>query len=178
MGFRAIPLAPTATSQISNFQPVCCKNIFLKHATPDCLVRGTDLFSRRGSNKKMTTANTTVAVQCEWLNIIAIFFVRLTKIYILVCYRILVISLRVPRGGKGSISLPYIVYIMLPVTTGAVKTQTAEAVRGSLGTSSVWSKCRVPSIRLFFGYRSALCQQGARPGSLAFLHPVRTGWRH
>ena len=37
----------------------------LKHALPDCLVRGTDLFSLRLSNKKMTAANTTVAVQYE-----------------------------------------------------------------------------------------------------------------
>ena len=33
---------------------------FLKHAIPDYLVRGTDLFSLRLSNKKMTTANTTI----------------------------------------------------------------------------------------------------------------------
>ena len=37
----------------------------LKHATPDCLVRGTDLSSLRLSKKNMTTANTTVAVQWE-----------------------------------------------------------------------------------------------------------------
>ena len=41
---------------------------FLKPAIPDYLVRGADLFSLRLSNKKMTTANTTVvAVWCECL---------------------------------------------------------------------------------------------------------------
>ena len=38
---------------------------FLKHTIPDYLVRGTDLFSLRLSIKQMTTANTTMAVQCE-----------------------------------------------------------------------------------------------------------------
>ena len=35
---------------------------FIKHAIPDYLVRGTDLFSLRSSNKKITTANTTITV--------------------------------------------------------------------------------------------------------------------
>ena len=38
---------------------------FLEHSIPDYLIRGTDLFSLRLSNKNMTTANTTIAVQCE-----------------------------------------------------------------------------------------------------------------
>ena len=38
---------------------------FLKHAIPDCVVRGTDLFSLRLSNKNNDTANTTIAIQCE-----------------------------------------------------------------------------------------------------------------
>ena len=38
---------------------------FLKHTIPDYLVRGTDLFSLNWSNKNMTTANTTIAVQYE-----------------------------------------------------------------------------------------------------------------
>ena len=38
---------------------------FLKHAISDYLVKGTDLFFFRLSNKKMTTANTTIAVWCE-----------------------------------------------------------------------------------------------------------------
>ena len=37
---------------------------FLKHAKPDYLIRGTDLFSLRLSNKIMTTANT-IAILCE-----------------------------------------------------------------------------------------------------------------
>ena len=46
--------------QHSDFQSVCLPQEFLKHAIPDYLVRGTDLFSLRLSNKKMTTANTTL----------------------------------------------------------------------------------------------------------------------
>ena len=48
----------------------------------------------------MTTANTTITVQCEWIKIIPI-FVRLAKyIIFLVCRRILVISLCVLRLKK------------------------------------------------------------------------------
>jgi hypothetical protein len=43
---------------------------FLKPATPDYVVRDTDLFSFRLSNLKMTTANTTMAIQCERIKII------------------------------------------------------------------------------------------------------------
>ena len=38
---------------------------FLKHAISDYLVRDTDLFSLRLSNKKVTTFNTTIAICCE-----------------------------------------------------------------------------------------------------------------
>ena len=38
---------------------------FLKHAVTDYLVRSTDFFSLRLSNKRRTTANTTIAVKCE-----------------------------------------------------------------------------------------------------------------
>ena len=41
---------------------------FLKHAIPDYLVRGTDLFSLRLSNKKMTAANTALQWKCPVLN--------------------------------------------------------------------------------------------------------------
>ena len=58
-----------------------CVREFLKHAIPDYLVRSTDLFSLRLSNKKLTTANITIAIQCEWIKIIPIFSVRLAKIY-------------------------------------------------------------------------------------------------
>ena len=37
----------------------------LKHAIADYVVRGTDLFSLRLSNKKMITANITIAIWCE-----------------------------------------------------------------------------------------------------------------
>ena len=45
---------------------------------PDDLVRDTELFSLRLSNKSMTAAHTAIAVQCEWIKIIPI-FVRLAK---------------------------------------------------------------------------------------------------
>ena len=41
-----------------------CVKEFLKHAIPDYLVRGTDIFLLRLSSKKMTTGNTTIAVHC------------------------------------------------------------------------------------------------------------------
>ena len=53
-----------------------CATRFLKHEIPDCLVRSTDLFSLTLSNTKMTIANTTAAVCCEWIKIMPI-FVRL-----------------------------------------------------------------------------------------------------
>ena len=75
---------------------------FLRHAISDYLVRGTDLFSLRLSNKKMTIANTTIAVHCKWIKIIPIIpiFVRSAKSYFLQCHRILVISLCVPWDEK------------------------------------------------------------------------------
>ena len=74
---------------------------FLKHAIPDYLVRGTDLFSLRLSNKNMTTANTTIAIWCEWIKIIPILLSDWQKNFFLECCRILVISLCVPWVGKG-----------------------------------------------------------------------------
>ena len=38
--------------QHSDFQSVCLPQEFLKHAIPDYLVRGTDLFSLKLSNKQ------------------------------------------------------------------------------------------------------------------------------
>ena len=52
---------------------------FLKHAIPGCWVRGTDLFSLRWSNKKMTTATTTIAIGVNESKS-HLFFVRLEKI--------------------------------------------------------------------------------------------------
>ena len=79
---------------------------FLQHAIPDCLVRGTDLFSLILSNKKkMTTGNTTIAVWCEWIKIT--FFCQISK-NIFFC-RILVISLYVPWDEKGWKSLLYFI---------------------------------------------------------------------
>ena len=48
---------------------------FLKHEIPGYLVRDTDLFSLRLSHNKMTTAKTTIAIQCE------IHFAILAKMY-------------------------------------------------------------------------------------------------
>ena len=55
--------------------PCCVAGTFhpTKHTTPDYLVRDTDLFSLRLSNKKMTTANRTLAVRYEWIKIIPVF---------------------------------------------------------------------------------------------------------
>ena len=39
--------------------------IVFKHAPPDYSVRGTDLFSPRLPNRKMTAASTTLAIWCE-----------------------------------------------------------------------------------------------------------------
>ena len=77
-----------------------------KHAIPDYVVRGTDHFSPRLSNKKMTIANTAITVQCEWIKIIPISSHQ-QKIYFLVCCIILVISLCVPWDEKGWISLGF-----------------------------------------------------------------------
>ena len=50
----------------------------VKHATNDYLVRDTDVFFLWLSRKNMTTANTTIAVWCEWIKIIFL-FVRSAK---------------------------------------------------------------------------------------------------
>ena len=74
---------------------------FLKHAIPDYLVKGTDIFFLWLSNKKMTTTNTTIAVWCEWIKIIPIFLSDCQKYNMfLVCHRISVISLCVPWDEK------------------------------------------------------------------------------
>ena len=75
---------------------------FLKHSVPDYLVRDTDLFSFSLSNEKMTTANATIAAWCESIKIVPIISFSLAKIiHFLVCCRILVTSLCVPRDEKG-----------------------------------------------------------------------------
>ena len=78
---------------------------FLKHAIPDYLVRGTDLFPLRLSNTKMTTANRTKAIQCEWIKIIPFCQIGKKILYSLVCHRNLVISLHVQWDEKGWKSL-------------------------------------------------------------------------
>ena len=50
-------LSDTANSVGVPQQARWCATEFFKNATPDYLVRGTDLLSLRLSNKKMTTAN-------------------------------------------------------------------------------------------------------------------------
>ena len=54
---------------------------FLKHAIPDDLVKGTHLFSLWLSNKKLTTANTSIAFQCEGIEVIPM-FLQISKRYI------------------------------------------------------------------------------------------------
>ena len=74
---------------------------FSKHALPDYAVRGTDRFSLGLSHKKMTTANTAIAIQCEWIKIIPIFLSDWENItYSLVSCRILVFSSYVPWAEK------------------------------------------------------------------------------
>ena len=47
---------------------------FLKHVIPDYLVKGTDLFSLRWSNKKkMTAANTIIVIWCEQVKLYLLF---------------------------------------------------------------------------------------------------------
>ena len=82
----------------------CVLQAFLKQAIPGYLVRGTDLFFLRLSNKKMTTANTTVVILCEWMKIILIFLSDQQKIYFLVHCRILVISLCAMRWKRLKIA--------------------------------------------------------------------------
>ena len=73
-----------------------CATRILKHAISDYLVRGTSLFSLRLSNKKRTTANTTIANSLNESKVY-LFFVRSAKNIFLVCHRLLVvISLCVP----------------------------------------------------------------------------------
>ena len=53
-----------------------CTARILKTCNTYCLVRGTDLLSLKLLHKTMTTANTTIAVRCEWINMVPIYFVR------------------------------------------------------------------------------------------------------
>ena len=77
----------------------------LKHAIPAYLVRGTDLFSLSLSNfKKMTTANTTIAVCCEWIQVILMLFQIGKNVFILVCHRIVGISLCAMRWKRLKIT--------------------------------------------------------------------------
>ena len=65
--------------------PVCCKSLCnMQYLTIQ--PGGTHRFSPRLSNKKMTTANSAVAIQCEWIKIIHV-LVRWAKMYFLVCCR-------------------------------------------------------------------------------------------
>ena len=89
---------------------------FWKHAIPDCVVRGTDLFSLRVSDKKMTTANTRRAIQCEWIKIMPIFCQISKKSIFFVCCRMLVISLQVPWGENvENLCAITITVLLLPI---------------------------------------------------------------
>ena len=82
--FKNVPL-PSPTPYRCIFDNLCQQfstsilQGFLKHAMPDYLVRGTDLFSLRLSNKRMITANTIITVWCEWIKITPIFLVNRLK---------------------------------------------------------------------------------------------------
>lgn len=71
--------------------------------------------SLRLSNEEMTTANTTIAIQCEWISVIPICFVKFAKnmIHFLLCHRILEASLRVPWDEAGWKSLLWVVMTSL-----------------------------------------------------------------
>ena len=73
---------------------------FFKHAIPDYLVRGMDLFSLTLSNKKVTAANTTTAISVNESKLYLLLLSNRQKIYFLVCCRVLVISLCVPEMKK------------------------------------------------------------------------------
>lgn len=66
------------------------------------LLRGIDFFFIGLSNKKMAVVNTIITIWCEW-KITPFFLCQIGKsiMYFLVCWRIFVISLRVPWHGKG-----------------------------------------------------------------------------
>ena len=66
-------IAPS--QRFSTSVPQAC----LKHATPDYLVRGTDLSSLRLWNKKITTANTTIASSVNESKLYLYFFARSAK---------------------------------------------------------------------------------------------------
>ena len=75
---------------------ICVLQEFLKYAIPDCLARGTDLFSLRCSNKKIQLPTQQQPSDMNESKSY-LFFVRLKKYNIFLVYcRILVISLYVP----------------------------------------------------------------------------------
>ena len=89
---------------------------YLKHAIPDHEVRDTDLFSLRLPNKKLTIASKAIAIWCEWIKIILVYFLSdWQKVYFLMCCRILVISLCVSWDEKGSKSLLWVAYLQQKV---------------------------------------------------------------
>ena len=68
---------PSLVISLSGFSTNVLQEI-LKQAIPDCLVRDTDLFSLRFSNKKMTTANTAM-VGVKDSKMIPIYFCQIRK---------------------------------------------------------------------------------------------------
>lgn len=56
-----------STSVVQSRFPTCVLLEFSKPAIPEYFVRATDVFFLRLTNKEMTSANTTVATQCECL---------------------------------------------------------------------------------------------------------------
>lgn len=88
---RPVSVSPHIES--SSFRPMSLQGL-LKHAVPIHLVRGTDLLPLALSNKKMTAANTAIAVPCGEPKLY-LFIIRSAEntMHFGVCCRILVISL-------------------------------------------------------------------------------------
>ena len=86
------------------FQPECHSTWCAPRTFKTCssrLLTDTDLFPLKWSNKKMTTANTTIAIWCEYIKIIPIFLSDWQKIHnFMVCHRSFVVTLRVPWDWK------------------------------------------------------------------------------
>ena len=78
--------------------------ISTRHATGMVKRAFPDRLSLRLSNKEMTTANTAIVIQCEWIKIIPIFCQIGKKIFFLVCRRTSVISVYVPWVQKVKIA--------------------------------------------------------------------------
>ena len=81
------PFTQGTPASVSGLYQRCSTGVppeFSKHATPDCSVRGTDLFPFRLSPKTVTTANLAIGIPCEGTKIIPIFG-QIGRIHIFRC---------------------------------------------------------------------------------------------